>query len=78
MMSETTELKVHVGCDIDALIAYVVAQIKSDIAMGDQEALYDFLSRMPRTYLIGYLCDPRGDEALAAGVITEAEHDAHF
>lgn len=77
-MSETTELKVHVGCDIDALIAYVVAQIQSDIARGDQESLYDLLSRIPRTYLIGYLSDSRGDLALAGGIITEAEHHATF
>ena len=75
-MQDTPVLKTQV--EIDDLIAYVVAQIQSDIAIGDQEALYDFLSRMPRPYLIGYLSDSRGDLALAAGVITEAEYDAHF
>jgi len=77
-MPETIELKVHVGDEIDALIAYVIAQMRSDIEMGDQESLYDFLSRMPRPYLIGYLNEERGDEALAEGIITEAEHDATF
>ena len=77
-MSETTEFKIHVGEEIDALIAYVIAQMRADIEMGDQESLYDLLSRMPRTHLIGYLSDSRGDLALAAGVITEAEYDAHF
>jgi len=64
--------------EIDDLIEHVVDQIQADIAMGDQEALYDFLSRMPRPYLIGYLSNNRGDETLVAGIITEAEHDAHF
>ena len=77
-MLETIELKVHVGDEIDALIAHVIAQMRSDIEMGDQESLYDFLSRMPRPYLIGYLSDERGDEALSEGIITEAEHSATF
>tara|TARA_R100001510_G_scaffold9571_1_gene7356 strand:+ start:257 stop:493 length:237 start_codon:yes stop_codon:yes gene_type:complete len=73
-MPETIYLKVHAGDEIDALIAYVIAQMQSDIEMGHEELLYDFLSRMPRHYLIGYLGKERGDEALARGIITEAEH----
>ena len=38
-MPKTIELKVHVGDEIDALIAYVVAQMRSDIEMGDEDAL---------------------------------------
>ena len=77
-MPETIEFKVHVGDEIDALIAYVIAQMRSDIEMGDEDALYDFLSRMPRPHLIGYLSEERGDEACFLGIITEAEHDATF
>ena len=64
--------------EIDALLAYVIAEIQSDIKKGYEECLYDFLSRMPRHYLIGYLSENRGDEALAKGIITEAEHEAAF
>jgi len=73
-MPETIYLKVHAGDKIDALIAYVIAEIQSDIERGHEECLYNFLSLMPRHYLIGYLSKERGAEALAGGIITEAEY----
>ena len=77
-MSETPVLKVHVGDEIDSLIELVVDQIQADIEMGDQEALYDFLSRMPRPYLINYLGNTRGYEAYSKRFITKAEYHASF
>lgn len=78
-MPDTPALNLYVEDEnLDHLITYVIAEIRADMDSGDLEALYHFLSKMPRPDLIGFLGQARGDEALAAAVITPVEYDATF
>ena len=78
-MPDTPALNLYVEDEnLDHLITYVIAEIRADMDSGDLEALYHFLSKMPRPDLIGYLSDSCGDLALAGGIITEVEHDTTF
>ena len=64
------------GINPEALLDLVLEQIDSDRAMGDCEALYDFLDIIPRDQLIDYLSCTRQDTALEQGLIKESEYTA--
>lgn len=64
------------GINPEALLDLVLEQIDSDRAIGDLEALYDFLDIIPRAQLIDYLSGTRQDQALEQGLIKESEYTA--
>jgi hypothetical protein len=40
----------------------VVEQIKTDLAAGDETAIIELLSKVPRAYLVGYLPEEQHEE----------------